>query len=101
MNSLKRLNGGLVITKSACCNNSIDSALRKSPSPSKGVHSFFLFCLSCNATSFKLNSPSPSMSPTEFIINLLAVTFGRPFFCTTVSLSPNRPNCVLATGEGL
>ena len=99
--SRNRLNGGLVTTMSDCSSNFIHSSLRKSPSPSRGCHSLFLLALSCSAMSCRLNEPSPLISPTSLMTNLLAVIFGRPFSGFSVLSSPNKPSCVLATGDGL
>jgi hypothetical protein len=66
-----------------------------------GAHSLFLFALSCFAISSSVKEPSPSISPTSLIMNLLAVTFGRPFDFGRVLSSPNNPSCELATGDGL
>src|SRR3989344_2760404 len=99
--SRKRLNGGFVTTMSDSLSRFVHSSLRKPPSPSRGVHSLCLFARNCLATSFKLNSPSPSMSCTSLIMNLLAVTFGRPFDFVSVLSSPYNASSMLATGEGL
>src|SRR3990167_6355118 len=99
--SRNKLNGGLVTTMSDCLSNSTHSALLKSPSLSRGVHSLCLLVLSCFEISSSVKEPSPSTSPTSLIMNLLAVIFERPFDLVRVLSSPNNPNCVLATGEGL